>query len=278
MTWSAPSRCRAPRLPLPRRRRSATPARAPRPSPPSRPRKLPRRSTSTGLHLDTLQAQDAVNRLRSRKEDLTYGQNGFMQVKGGEVINPNRPGGPLLDDYKARFQAVSDDVSKSLSPRAREMFQARSDAEFTSFKGEIGRHSLQQTEQFNIAVDKDTQQQTLAEAARYAADPVEDRPARRAGEDLGPAARRVAGPPGRGRWAGGAEQRLSRRRRDLAGAGREPAGTGLLRQRQGQAGRPGSGRAGAQAQGHGAPMSRATTWRPAMSASRFPTRSSSTTR
>lgn len=125
------------------------------------------------LHLDTLQAQDALNKLRSKREDLTYGQQGFMQVKGGDVINANRPGGPLLDDYKARFQAATDDTGKDLSPRARQMFNERASTEMTAFKGEIGRHSLQQTEVFNVAVDKDLQTQTLAGAVRYASDPAQ---------------------------------------------------------------------------------------------------------
>lgn len=124
-----------------------------------------------GLHLDTLQAQDALNTLRAKKEDLSYGQNGFMQVKGGEVINPNRPGGPLLDDYKARFQAVTDDTAKNLSPRARLMFNEKAAAEMTAFKGEIGRHSLQQTEVYQKSVFNSGNAQDTSDAVRYAQDP-----------------------------------------------------------------------------------------------------------
>src|SRR5262249_41873351 len=120
-----------------------------------------------GLHLETLQAQDALNKLRTRRDDLTYGQNGFMQVKGGDVIKKDRPGGPLLGDYRTKFAAVSDDLAKSLGPRGRMMFNQRAAAEMTGFSSDIMKHSIAQTEFYNVAVDKDTQQQALAQAARF---------------------------------------------------------------------------------------------------------------
>jgi hypothetical protein len=124
-----------------------------------------------GLHIETLQAQDALNQLRARKDDLTYGQQGFMQVKGGDVIKKDRPGGPLLDDYSTKFRAVSDDLAKNLGPRGRMMYNQRAAAELTGFKSDIAKHSIQQTEFYQVAVDKDTQQQALAQAARFADDP-----------------------------------------------------------------------------------------------------------
>lgn len=125
-----------------------------------------------GLHLETLQAQDAINQLRSRKDDLTYGPQGFMAVKGGDVINPNRPGGPLLDDYKSRFQAVSEDLAKNLGPRARIMFNEKAAAEATALKLDIGRHSVQQTELYGKSVFNSGNAQDTADAVRYSGDPL----------------------------------------------------------------------------------------------------------
>lgn len=124
-----------------------------------------------GLHLETLQAQDALNQLRAKKDDLTYGQGGFMQVKGGDVINPNRPGGPLLTDYSGRFQAVSDDLVKNLGPRARQMYNERAAGEMLGLKSDIAKHSLQQTELYGKSVFASGNAQDTSDAVRYSGDP-----------------------------------------------------------------------------------------------------------
>lgn len=124
-----------------------------------------------GLHIETLQAQDAINQLRSKKDDLTYGPQGFMTVKGGDVVNPNRPGGPLLDDFKSRFQAVSDDLSKNLGPRARQMYNERAAIEATGLKSDIAKHSIQQTELYGKSVFASGNAQDTSDAVRYSTDP-----------------------------------------------------------------------------------------------------------
>lgn len=122
------------------------------------------------LHLDTLQAQDALNQLRAKKGDLAYGPDGFMQVKGGAVVDKDRPGGPLLDDYKSRLQAVTDDISGKLSPRARMMFNPHASAEMTGYKTEIARHSVQQTEIWDKSVYNDATNRNLNDAVLYSGD------------------------------------------------------------------------------------------------------------
>lgn len=124
-----------------------------------------------GLHLDTLQAQDALNQLRSKKDDLTYGAQGFMQVKGGDVIKKDRPGGPLLDDYSSRLQAVSDDLTKNLGPRARMMYNERAAGEMLGLKSDIAKHSIQQTELYTKSVFASGNAQDTSDAVRYSGDP-----------------------------------------------------------------------------------------------------------
>jgi hypothetical protein len=113
-----------------------------------------------------------VNKLRARKEDLTWGpQNGFMNVKGGDVLKPTADGSPVLKAFPDRFQAASDDIGKGLSPRAMQMFRFKAADELTSYKTELARHTLQQTEHFEQSVFKDTLGTATNEAARYSSDP-----------------------------------------------------------------------------------------------------------
>ena len=123
------------------------------------------------LHLDTLQAQDALNRLRAKREELTFGDQGFTKIKGGDVIKPNAAGEPMLDSFKNKFQAVSDDIGRDLSPRARQMFDPHAGAEKQSFLAQVGTHQITETEHFGRETLKGGLAQDQAEASRSFSDP-----------------------------------------------------------------------------------------------------------
>lgn len=134
-------------------------------------RQLAQETDRYGLHLDTLQAQDALNRLRTKREDLTFGPQGFTQIKGGDVLKKDADGVAMLDSYRERFKAVADDISQGLSPQARQMFDPHAGVEQRGFMTAVGTHSVTQTEHFNTQVLKDGLAQDQAEASRNFADP-----------------------------------------------------------------------------------------------------------
>lgn len=138
-----------------------------------------------GQHLDTVQAQDALNKLRAKKEDLTYGKDGFLNIKGGDVLKRGDDGSTMVDNYKLKLKSVSDDLGSGLSPRARMMFSMRAADEQTGMLADIGRHSVQQAEKYEVGVLKDGLGQDQTEAVRFAGDPtkvaeIADRSAQRA--------------------------------------------------------------------------------------------------
>lgn len=125
------------------------------------------------LHLDTLAAQDALNKLRVRRDDLTFGpQDGFLNIKGGDVLKPAADGTPLPTSYQTRFQTASDSIAAGLnSPRARQMFSQKAIDEGEGFKKQFAMHALQQTEVFRKNVFTDATTQIAKDAVRYAGDP-----------------------------------------------------------------------------------------------------------
>jgi hypothetical protein len=121
-----------------------------------------------GLHLDTLAAQDALNQFRKAKQDLTYGaENGFMNKQGGAVLkDPDGQPAMLLPTWTNKLQEAAAPLAGPLSPRARQMYQARVAEEMNSYRGEILKHTLQQTEVYNKSVYSDTTSTLLTEGQR----------------------------------------------------------------------------------------------------------------
>lgn len=121
--------------------------------------------------LDTTQAQDAMNQLRKERQGLTYGDDGFQKVQGGDVLKPNAQGQSIIQSYNARLTAARDRISTNLTPRARMLFDARAADEETSFGKEILAHQMGESEKYQVAVFKDTQATLLTEAQRNAGNP-----------------------------------------------------------------------------------------------------------
>lgn len=127
----------------------------------------------TALHYDTLMAQDAINKLRERQSDLTYGpQNGFMNLKGGDVLKRTDGGEAMMAAFPARLQAAADDVGKNLFGRARELYLAKAPSLVEGYKLELLKHTMAQTEVYNKNVFAGTVKQAETDAVRFAGDPV----------------------------------------------------------------------------------------------------------
>jgi hypothetical protein len=106
-------------------------------------------------------AEDALNKLRERRLDLTYGEEkGFTKLQGGDVIKR-----PVTDEYPQMFQKEIEGISAGLAGKAsRDKFNARAAAELNSYKGDVYRHVAQQTDKFYT----DTFNSTVAVGAKEA--------------------------------------------------------------------------------------------------------------
>ena len=90
-------------------------------------------------------AQDAMNKLREKRLELTYGQDkGFTNIKGGAVIER-----PITDEYPQMFQKEIDGIGASLQGQAsKDKFNAQAKSELMSYKGDVYRHVADQTDKF----------------------------------------------------------------------------------------------------------------------------------
>jgi len=121
--------------------------------------------------LQTTQAQDSLNQLRARRQELTTGDNGFMKVQGGNVVNPVK-GASIYETFPTQFQGHADDIGSKLSGKAAMLYKQAMAAEITGFKSDVARHGLAEGEKYRGAVQKDTQLQIDNKIAA-ASDPAE---------------------------------------------------------------------------------------------------------
>ena len=111
--------------------------------------------------LNAIQAEDALNKLAEKKLELTYGQSGFANVQGGNVIT-----GKLTDTFPQQFQSAADEIANGLSNDAqRQLFKSHAAKQLLGFKSDVLRHVMGETEKF----DNQTMQGTLSIATETAA-------------------------------------------------------------------------------------------------------------
>lgn len=95
--------------------------------------------------LSEASADDALNKLREKRLDLTYGpEKGFTKLQGGAVIDR-----PVVDEYPALLQKEIDGLGANLrGSAAKAKFQQRATAELQSYRGDVYRHVAAQTDKF----------------------------------------------------------------------------------------------------------------------------------
>lgn len=119
------------------------------------------------LSLDSTMAQDALNKLRAKRSDLTVGEDGFLKVRGGDVLNKKGPDGQTIyDSYPQRLQTQYEELTanSNLSPRAKRMLANAASNEILGFKADLSRHGLSESEKYQAAVFVDTKS-TLTDRA-----------------------------------------------------------------------------------------------------------------
>jgi len=110
---------------------------------------------------DVLAAEDAYNKLKNAQLDLTYGQNGFMNLKGADAVNrdvPTQYGVQLRDAAKALSDGLGNDYQKQL-------FAKRAANAQLQMQEQAYHHVAQQSDQYA----NDVLQGTLDTESRVAA-------------------------------------------------------------------------------------------------------------
>ena len=117
--------------------------------------------------LDTIKAEEAFNDLRRRQLDLTIGQKGFTNLKGGDAVQPT-----YFPGFMAEFGRAESEVANTLTnDRQKELFKRRAAVAAVEFKGNLLNHAVQQGD----AMAKATTQATVdTEIANIAANPLDD--------------------------------------------------------------------------------------------------------
>ena len=99
---------------------------------------------ATKEHQDTLAAEDAYTKLRQKQVDLTYGDNGFANLKGGDAVNGN-----VAQNYGEQFSRAAQELSDSLgNDYQKQLFAKRAALASTEMQGDIARHVVSQREPY----------------------------------------------------------------------------------------------------------------------------------
>jgi hypothetical protein len=85
---------------------------------------------------DKLQAEDGINRLHQRKMNLTSGEDGFSNVKSGNVVKR-----PLYKEYIEQFDESVSEISNNLkNDQQRNFFQRRAEVLKLQYGGDLTNH------------------------------------------------------------------------------------------------------------------------------------------
>lgn len=118
--------------------------------------------------LNALQAEDALNKLAEKKLELTYGQNGFAKVRGGNALS-----GKLTDTYPQQFNSAVDEISNGLANDAqRQLFRQHASKQMLGFKSDVLRHVISESENYDDQVQQGTFSVATEQAAANWNDPI----------------------------------------------------------------------------------------------------------
>lgn len=99
-------------------------------------------------HLDTVRAEDAFTQLRLKQQELTTGDDGFVQKKSGDAVNQ-----PLATDYNSRFKAATQNIADTLgNDNQRQLFAQRAAIANVQFNQDIATHLNREKEVYNKQV------------------------------------------------------------------------------------------------------------------------------
>ncbi len=96
---------------------------------------------------NTLAAEDAFNKLLSKKHELTFSESdGFIYQRGEQAINRERP---LMADYGQRFERAAADIEGGLqNDEQRQRFRQRANVARASFDEDVWRHVARESDTY----------------------------------------------------------------------------------------------------------------------------------
>lgn len=102
--------------------------------------------------IDTLRAEEAFTKLREKQLDLSYGPEGFANVKGSAAVSR-----PLMTEWGKKFDDTENVIAGTLATDGqRQKFKARGDVARLQYKEEILRHQALEGDTFATEVFKGT--------------------------------------------------------------------------------------------------------------------------
>lgn len=121
---------------------------------------------------DQSRIDDALNQLRERELDYTYGeQDGYTRLKGVEALQ--RPSKKALsDEYTERYGLSIDEIEQSLgNDRQRALFRQRASERMTQFRGNLMNYEAQENQSYQLSVAEGTINTATREMASFYNDP-----------------------------------------------------------------------------------------------------------
>ena len=121
---------------------------------------------------DQSRIDDALNQLRERELDYTYGeQDGYTRLKGVDALQ--RPSKKALsDEYTERYGLSIDEIEQSLgNDRQRALFRQRASERMTQFRGNLMNYEAQENQSYQLSVAEGTINTATREIAAFYNDP-----------------------------------------------------------------------------------------------------------
>lgn len=118
-------------------------------------------------HQDAVRAEDAATRLREKQIEMTFGKNGFVNLKGGDAVNK-----PLLKEYGSAFDGHAQQIADGLdNDNQRQMFRRRAQVSGLQLREDIARHVVHESNVYAETVFKsNVDVESKMAGARWAAD------------------------------------------------------------------------------------------------------------
>ena len=121
---------------------------------------------------DQSRIDDALNQLRERELDYTYGEkDGYTRLKGVQALQRDSKK-PLSDEYSERFGTDIDGIEQSLgNERQRALFRQRANERLTQFRGNLMGYEAQEHQSYQLSVAEGTINTATREIAAFYNDP-----------------------------------------------------------------------------------------------------------
>jgi hypothetical protein len=99
--------------------------------------------------LDAAKAEDALNKIRQARLDMTAGESGFAKVQGGDTLTPG-----FVKDHTTRFADVGASLMANLTPSQRALLKPHIDQQNIGFSSDIYKHAIAEGEKYRAHVAK----------------------------------------------------------------------------------------------------------------------------